>query len=101
MKSKYIFDINKFCNNVKDLDIKKELDEVGKEGHRIISTIANYIDCSAEFLMSITHEGLERALEIANIEESSALYDIAAASRVKDLAKNTETLRKVSKKDLF
>lgn len=98
---KKIFNYNMFEENL-NIAIKegKELTENELEAHYILNTISDYCDCTPEFAMTVTEEGINTAIKMLE-NNMATLAGIVAANQTYCILENKILNRKASTKDLF
>lgn len=98
---KQIFDYNMFEENLHiAIEEGKELTENELEAHYILNTISDYCDCTPEFAMTVTEEGIDTAIEMLN-NNMATLTGIVAATQAYHILENKILNRKASTRDLF
>ena len=98
INKEYIFNESVFDSMLQEA---QELTPSKINGQVIISTIYPYVDCEAEFVMSLTDEDLDSALEILDDINNIELLDMAAATKVANILNGIKNKRIIKSRDLF
>ena len=98
---KQIFDYKMFEENLHTATKEgKELTKNELEAHYILNTISDYCDCTPEFAMNVTEEGIDTAIEMVN-NNMATLIGIVAANQTYHMLESKILNRKASTRDLF